>query len=113
MEMDVDRRKGVCVVGFRGRLILGKGDEILRDRFRELLAGNDRRFVFDLTGLSYMDSAGIGELVASAKRAGEVGAIIRIVTKDGSAVRHVFALTQLDRVFEIYENADLAVAAFA
>ena len=113
MDMDVERRNGVCVVGLKGRLILGGGDELLRDRFHELLDGDDRRFVFDLTGLSYMDSAGIGELVASAKRAGDVGAIIRIASADGSAVRQVFALTQLDRVFEIYEDADTAVAAYA
>jgi anti-sigma B factor antagonist len=113
MDIDVRRRDGVCVVGLKGRLILGGGDETLRRRFHELLDGDDRRFVFDLSGLSYMDSAGIGELVASAKRAGDVGAIIRIVSQEGSSVRQVFALTQLDRVFEIYEDADAAVRAYA
>ena len=112
MDFQVRHHNDVCVIELRGRLVLGGGDEDLRDRFRELLDGTDRRFVFDLSGLSYMDSAGIGELVASAKRAGEAGAVIRIVIPDGSSVRQVFAITHLDRVFEVYENADAALAAY-
>ena len=113
MDFEIRRSNDVCVIELRGRLVLGGGDEVLRDRFRELLDGTDRRFVFDLSGLSHMDSAGIGELVASAKRAGEAGAVIRIVVPDGGPVRKVFSITHLDRVFEVYDDADAALAAYA
>ncbi len=114
MRMETTVRKGVHVVALHGRLVLGGGSSDLCDRSRILLGDERvRQVVLDLTELEYMDSAGVGELVACAKRAAEAGAVIRLAAAEEGSVRRILRITCLDRVFEVYPDVDAAVAAFA
>lgn len=113
MEIDHERRGKIDVVHLKGRLVLGDGNTDLCDRSREMLAEGVRRIVIDLTDVSYVDSAGIGELVACAKRAGDAGAVIRLAARDDGPVRRVLTVTCLDRVFDVHTDVDAAVSAFA
>lgn len=113
MEIRHERRGEVDVVHLRGRLVLGDGNTELCDRSREMLEGGCRRIVIDLTEVPYVDSAGVGELVACAKRAGEAGAVIRLAARADGPVGRILAVTCLDRVFDVHESVDDAVRAFA
>jgi anti-anti-sigma factor len=66
-----------------------------------------------MTAVPYVDSAGVGELVGCAKRAYERGGAIKIVLPPRGAVRETFRITSLDKVFEIFEHEDEALASFA
>jgi len=81
----------------------------------EMLAGlldrGSSRIVLDLEKVRFMDSAGLGELVAWKKRAMERGGDVRLL-RPRDRVREVLELTALTRVFEIYETDAEAVAGF-
>lgn len=85
---------------------------LLRDRFKERLGAGERRFVFDMTEVPCLDSAGVGELVACVKRACERGGTIKLVAAVESKTRQILTLTGLDRVFELFDTEREAVASF-
>ena len=71
--MKVTQRKygNVTVVDLKGKITIGRGDVILRETVQQLFDEGHRQILLNLAGVSYMDSAGIGELVACHKRAVE------------------------------------------
>jgi len=112
MDIETTRSRGVCVLALAGRLSVGDGVEVLRRRFADLLDGGDLRIVLDLSRLDQIDSAGIGELVACAKRSEAKNAVIRLAVREGTAAARVLGLTHIDRMFDVYPTAEDAVAAF-
>lgn len=68
------------------------------------------RLVLDMRGVTFLDSASLGQLIAARKRALDRGGDLRIIP--GSRVRELLALTQLDRVFEVFEDELSAVRSF-
>jgi anti-sigma B factor antagonist len=105
------RKEGkIDVLEFTGELSITGGTGDLRDLFRTRLDEGGRLFVFDLLGVAWLDSSGIGEIVACYKRARENGADVKLVLK-GKA-HDLFTYCALDRVFEIYETLPSAVASF-
>ena len=63
-----------------------------------------------LVNVAFLDSAGLGETVSSAKRVLEKGGQIRLVVASAGKPAKLFAVTSLDRVFEIYETEQEALA---
>ena len=55
--------QGIVVLDLRGRLVLGEGCSIFRERWRQLLAANKTRILVNLKDVSRVDSTGIGSLV--------------------------------------------------
>jgi anti-sigma B factor antagonist len=102
---------GAQVVTFSGRVTFGRQTEQCRGTVKELVAAGERRFVFDLTGVEYVDSAGIGFLVSCLTTLGQAGAKLRLASTP-DRVRHVLEITRLDTVFEICKNRDAALGDF-
>lgn len=113
MRVETEQQRGITVMRLVGKLSIGVGDVELRRRFVELLQAGRRRFLFDMTLVPYVDSAGVGEIVACAKRAADGGAVIRIVMSATGKSREVFVVACLDRVFEIFTDEDAALASFS
>lgn len=83
---------------------LGESLSLLFDR-------GHANILLDLRHVTFIDSSGLGELVASKKRALERGGDIKIL-RPGKRVRELLAMTLLTRIFEIYEDEAAAVASF-
>ena len=112
--MEVLSRKvgKVSVVAFSGRLTLGEVEDKLEKHFKALLDSGERMFVFNMAAVPYVDSSGVGELVACAKRAYENGGIIKIVLPNDGLTYQIFIKTSLDKVFELYDTEEQALASF-
>ena len=112
--MEVFSRKvgKVSVVALSGRLTLGEVEDKLKKHFQALLDSGERMFVFHLAAVPYVDSAGVGELVACAKSAYENGGVIKVVLPNDGLTYQIFVKTSLDKVFELYDTEDQAVASF-
>jgi anti-anti-sigma factor len=67
MKVDVRQVADVIIVDLEGRLVLGVGDEILRDVMNELLAEDWKKILLNLREIRVIDSSGIGEVVSSWK----------------------------------------------
>lgn len=112
MHVDVRHVDDVIIVDLKGRLVMGVGDEILRDVTNELLAQEWKKIVLNLEGVSVMDSSGIGELVSGWKLAQRFGAKLKIL-RPGDRLRHTLHLTQILPLLEVFETEREAVASFA
>lgn len=107
-----ERRVGeAVVVDLKGKLTLGSGDVRLRQIIRDLLDRGEKRIVLDLGGVSYMDSAGVGELVASYTTAEAQGAELKLLNLTAK-IRDLLQFTQLITVFDTFDDEAEAVASF-
>lgn len=111
MELDYQQQGEVTVVKVREARI----DARVAPEFREALAGTlaqgYRRIVLDVSGVSFIDSSGLGAIVATLKAAGRAGDVVIAGARD--PVTTLFRLTRMDKVFRLLPTAAEAVAAFA
>lgn len=114
--MRVDVRKAgeadeVILVDLRGPLVAGTGDELLRDVINELLAEGWKKILLNLTEVDKIDSAGVGELVASRKLARRFDSTVRLLVVPGR-VHQVLEMGHILPVFQVFEDESEAVASF-
>lgn len=110
MDIEVRKRGKVAILHMRGKLDMGQGDVVLRNTFKELLDQGERRFVLDMKEVSWMDSAGLGELIACNKRARERGGLIRLVLSPKA--QEILTISRVIVVFDTYEDVESAIASF-
>jgi anti-sigma B factor antagonist len=84
---------------------------VLRDKVHELLDAGKNQILLNLGKITYMDSAGIGELVACYKRAREKGGTVRLLKPSGK-VYDLLQLTKLEEVFDTFREEAEALKAF-
>lgn len=90
-----------------------RGDRLseLGRTVRALLEEGCRRFVIDLGPVTYLDSAGFGELVACRKRAGQEGGDIVLLRPTGKVLERLEML-RLTSIFKIFDDESKALASF-
>ena len=81
----------------------------LRDRIADLLDSGQHQLVIDLGGVEFLDSTGLGVLVAGLNRAREVGGSLALVCPQERVLK-LFRITGLDEVFTVYSTVDEALA---
>jgi anti-sigma B factor antagonist len=111
MKSNVRHHGKVTVVDLSGKITIGDGDIKLREAINALLEEGRKNLILNLSGVSYMDSAGIGELVACFKRAVEKGAKLKLVNPSGK-VQDLLILTRLQEIFEIFRDEHDALTSF-
>jgi anti-sigma B factor antagonist len=107
-ERDVD---GVAVVDIEGRIVLGEESNSFREKVKSLLAGGKKKIVLNLANVGYIDSAGLGTLVATFHSARSQGATLKM-TNLGSKFKEVLQVTKLMTVFDTYDNETAAIRSF-
>ncbi len=112
MTIEVRRKGKVSIVDLAGAMTLGDGDVLLRERFRELIDRGDRMFIFNMLGLAFMDSMGLGETAACCLRAAEAGGVIKLLVARGGKIEEILRITRLDRAFEVFHDEGEALASF-
>lgn len=100
------------LVALTGRLMLGPEGQELERVVNDLLARGYRRFVFDMSGVSHIDSTGIGRCIASLNKIMQAGGKLHMAAAAGQ-VREGFRVTRLDRVFRFFDDVPAARAALA
>lgn len=105
------RVEDVCIVELKGKLTLGGGDVQLRQIVNDLLERGERKILLDLGAVTYMDSAGTGELVSAYTSCQNRDAEMKLLNLS-SKVRDLLMFTQLITVFEDYSDVAEAVHSF-
>jgi anti-sigma B factor antagonist len=123
MAISVRTRGEVSIIELAGEFTLGdggiarpldlRGDRLtdLGETLRRLLDQGSRKILLDLAQVTFLDSAGLGELIACRKRTLERGGDIRLVHPTGK-VRQLLEMLYLTRVFAIFEGEAEALASF-
>jgi anti-sigma B factor antagonist len=103
---------GVSVVTLDGRIVLGDESNALRVKLKSLIAGGKKKIVLNMDNIKYIDSTGLGTLVAAHCSAKSQGASLRLCHL-GSKFQEVLQITKLLTVFEVYDTEAAAVASFS
>ena len=103
---------GVSVVALDGRIVLGEESNALREKVKSLIAEGKKKIVLNMDNITFIDSAGLGTLVAAHHSAKSQGASLRLCHL-GSKFQEVLQITKLLTVFEVYNTEAEAVASFS
>jgi len=102
---------GVSVVALSGRIVLGEESSSLRERVKSLLAAGKKKIVLNMSNVTYIDSAGLGMLVAAHVSAKHEGAALHL-SNLGVKFHDVLQLTRLLTVFSVYDSEAEAIRSF-
>jgi anti-sigma B factor antagonist len=102
----------VLVLHLQGPITLGQATQRLRDLIHDTVASGRTKILLNMAEVYYIDSSGLGELVAACTSAQRLGAKLKFM-KLAPRVQDVMQLTKLYQVFDVYPDEDSAVRSFA
>ncbi|MGB2670857.1 MAG: STAS domain-containing protein [Candidatus Acidiferrum sp.] len=103
---------GVSVVALDGRIVLGEESNALREKVKSLIAEGKKKVVLNMANITFIDSAGLGTLVAAHHSAKSQGASLKLAHL-GAKFQEVLQITKLLTVFDVYNTEAEAVGSFA
>src|SRR5215467_11026161 len=101
---------GILVVECIGRIVFGEESSLLRDEVKKVIPQN-KKIVLNLGEVSYIDSGGLGTLVALHTTASQAGSTIKLASLT-KRVGDVLQVTKLLTVFDVYDNEADAIKSF-
>ncbi|HEY3580515.1 MAG TPA: STAS domain-containing protein [Pyrinomonadaceae bacterium] len=112
-ELDVKERQAgdVTILDLRGVVRIGEGSIALRDAIRNLADSGKNKILLNLAGVSYIDSSGIGELIANYTTVTRQGGQLKLL-KLTDRVQNLLVITKLLTVFDHYEDEAEALKSF-
>jgi anti-sigma B factor antagonist len=112
MEIAERTAGDVTILDVTGKMTLGEGDEILKDKVHSLSLQGRKKIVLNLAGVPYIDSAGLGEIVRTYTTVSREGGSLKLLglTK---RITDLLSITKLLTVFETYDNEADAVRSFS
>ena len=102
---------GVLIVDCGGRVVFGEESASLRDTVKKLIPDN-KNIVLNLGGVNYIDSGGLGTLVALYTTAHNAGGSIKLANLT-QRVGDLLQVTKLLTVFQVYDSEEQAVQSFS
>lgn len=102
---------GIAILILKGDLIGEPETTDLREKIHSLIGDKVKKVVMDLSGVNYVNSSGLGTLIAALTTVRNAGGDLRLA-RVGEKVQSLFIVTQLVKVFETYESVDRAVSSF-
>ena len=112
--MQIEQRAvgDVIVLDLKGKITLGEGDELLKDKVNSLVNQGHRRIVLNLADVPYIDSAGLGEIVRTYTTVSRQGGSLKLLNLT-KRITDLLSITKLLTVFETFESENEAVRSFS
>ena len=111
LKLTTRNQNGITIILCNGRIVFGDESSQLREQVKSVLA-QSKKIVLNLGGVSYIDSGGLGMLVALYTSARASGGDIKLANLT-QRVGDILQITKLSTVFEVYEGEQNAINAFA
>ena len=102
---------GVTVLELDGRIALGEESNSLREKLKGLVAAGTKKVVLNVANIKYIDSTGLGTLIAAHVSAKTQGASVRLCQL-GQKFHDILEVNELLTVFDIYDTEAAAVSSF-
>ena len=111
-ELDVKERQAgdVTILDLTGAVRIGEGSIALRNAIRGLVDGNKNKILLNLAGVKYMDSSGIGELIANYTTVSRKGQLKLLNLTD--KIQDLLVITKLLTVFDTFDSESEALNSF-
>lgn len=112
-ELDVSERQAgdVTILDLSGEVRIGDSSVALRDSIRKLADSGKTKVLLNLGGVKYMDSSGIGELIANYTTITRQGGQLKLL-KLTDKIQNLLVITKLLTVFDSYEDEAEALQSF-
>ena len=112
MQLKLTKRTvdGILVISCSGRLVFGEESSLLREEVKNAIPEH-KRIVLNLGEVSYIDSGGLGTLVALHTTAHNAGATIKLASLT-KRVGDLLQVTKLLTVFDVHNSEQDAIEAF-
>lgn len=101
----------VTVLDLKGKMTLGEGDELLKDKINSLIHQGQKKLLLNLEGVPYIDSAGLGEIVRTYTTVSRQGGNLKLVNLT-KRITDLLSITKLLTVFETFESEPDALKSF-
>jgi anti-sigma B factor antagonist len=109
MKVETRRRGEIPVLSPAGRVTIGAPAAALKQALEEAAAGGASHIIVDGSRVEYMDSSGIGELIATARelagRGGRVG-----IASPSAKFREILEITKLQTLFVVGDDEQSVAA---
>ena len=102
---------GVELIKLDGKITIGSGDSQLREAITNALNAGNMNILLDMSGVTTIDSSGIGELVGSYTTVTNRGGKLKLLHLPAK-LNELLHVTQLITVFEVHESEAEALASF-
>jgi anti-sigma B factor antagonist len=111
--MQIDERKvgDVTILDLKGKLTLGDGDELMRNKINGLMQVGAKKVILNLGEVPYIDSAGLGEVVRSYTTVKKNDGMLKLLNLT-KRIQDLLAITKLLTVFDTFDNENDAVKSF-
>jgi anti-sigma B factor antagonist len=111
--MQIEERSvgDVTILDLKGKMTLGEGDELLKDKINSLIHQGQRKLLLNLEGVPYIDSAGLGEIVQTYTTVSRQGGSLKLVNLT-KRITDLLSITKLLTVFETFDSEKDAVSSF-
>ena len=112
-ELDVKERQAgdVTILDLSGEVRIGEGSISLRDSIRNLADQGKKKVLLNLAGVKYMDSTGVGELIANYTTITRNGGQLKLLNLT-DRIQNLLVITKLLTVFDAYDNEAEALKSF-
>ena len=112
--MQIDQRAvgDVVVLDLKGRVTMGEGDELLKDKVNSLVNQGQKKIVLNLAEVPYIDSAGLGEIVRTYTTVSRQGGSLKLLNLT-KRITDLLSITKLLTVFETFDSENEAVRSFS
>ena len=101
----------VTVLDLDGKLVLGDGDTLLKDKIHSLVFQGRKNIVLNMGGVAYVDSSGLGAIVASFVTAKNNGGQVKLL-KLTNRLQGLMAIAKLLTVFDTFDTEKEALGSF-
>jgi anti-sigma B factor antagonist len=112
-ELAVKERQAgdVTILDMNGEVRIGEGSVAMRDAIRKLADNGKQKILLNLAGVSYVDSSGIGELIANYTTVTRQGGQLKLLNLT-DRIQNLLVITKLLTVFDSYEDEGEALKSF-
>jgi anti-sigma B factor antagonist len=112
--MQIEERKfgDVVVLDLKGRVMLGEGDELLKDKVNSLLGQGYKKIILNLADVPYVDSAGLGEIVRTFTTVSRQAGSLKLLNLT-KRITDLLSITKLLTVFDTFDSESEAVSSFS
>ena len=101
----------VTVLDLKGKMTLGEGDELLKDKINSLLSAGKKKLLLNLEGVPYIDSAGLGEVVRTYTTVSRQGGSLKLLNLT-KRIEDLLSITKLLTVFDTFDSEAEAVKSY-
>jgi anti-sigma B factor antagonist len=102
----------VTILDLKGKVTLGEGDEVLKDKINSLIQQDRKKILLNLENVPYIDSAGLGEIVRTYTTVSRQGGQLKLVNLT-KRITDLLSITKLLTVFETFDAEQDALKSYS